>query len=327
MKARGVGVPTKTDSRRGYVVAAGVVVMAAIVLVMKRRSFAASSNFPAIVDVLVKYLPLALPAIVIFGVILYFEYRNPVRSASITGGRGRGEDIVWMLLAVPVTIFGTFWFSRGLKWIWEQPLSGISVDLGAYLPYVVVFLICLVIGDFLDWISHYLKHKVPLFWRFHEVHHSAIDLSVFSGSRVHLGEAFITRASTVIPFFMIGGNLPMTVAGYALVHLWYSRLQHANVRLHFGPLRHVFVSPQYHRMHHSIEPGDIDKNFAGMFPIWDRLFGTQVDDRNRFPDSGINDPEFPRARSRNPIEILRAYVAQTVYPLRTKSRSMADNPT
>jgi len=325
-----VGVQSKSRSRRPYFVAAGVVVVA-IVLAFEWRSLVAWIKFRSLFEglggVFVDYLPLTLPAVIALGVILFLERVFPVHGSSVTGGRALAEDVLWMLLVAPVAVFGTFWFARGVTWVFDHPLAGTSVDLTEYLPFAVVFVICFVLGDFINWFSHYLKHRVPLFWRFHSVHHSAINLSLFTDARVHVGEFFINRTLSVLPFFVIGGDATVAVPLYLVGRLWYARFEHANVRMNFGPLRHVLVSPQYHRMHHSIEARDVDMNFAGIFPIWDRLFGTQVDDRDRYPDTGINDPEFPRARSRNPIALLRAYGAQFLYPFRTTSRSMAGTPT
>ncbi len=314
-----MGVQSKSRSRRPYLVAAGVVVVA-IMLAFEWRSLVAwikfRSLFEGLGDVFVDYLPLTLPAVIALGVILFLERVFPVHRSSVTGGRALAEDMLWMLLVAPVAVFGTFWFSRGLRWVFDQPLAGASVDLTEYLPFAVVFVICFVLGDFLGWFTHYLKHNVPLFWRFHSVHHSAIDLSLFTDARVHVGEFLINRTVFVLPFFVIGGNVMVTVPLYLVGRLWYARFQHANIRTNLGPLRHVIVTPQYHRIHHSVEARDIDKNYAAVFTFWDRMFGTQVADWDRYPETGLNDPAFPRARSRNPIELLRTYGAQFLYPFR-----------
>jgi len=115
----------------------------------------------------------------------------------------------------------------------------------------------------------------------------------------------------------------ITVPIFVLARLWYARFLHANVRVNLGPLRHVIVSPQYHRLHHSLEARDIDMNYAGTFAFWDRMFGTQVPDSDRYPETGIHDPSFPRARSRTPLAVLRAYWAQTLYPFRTSNPKFA----
>jgi sterol desaturase/sphingolipid hydroxylase (fatty acid hydroxylase superfamily) len=264
----------------------------------------------------VDYLPLTVPALIALGVILVLERLIPAHRTSATGGRGLAEDMLWMLLVAPVAIFGTFWFARGLSWVFDHPLAGASVDLTEYLPFAVVFVICFVLGDFIGWFTHFLKHRVPLFWRFHSVHHSARDLSLFTDARVHVVEVFINRLISSLPFFVIGGDVVKTVPLYLVGRLWYARFYHANIRTNLGPLRHLIVSPQYHRVHHSIETGDGDKNYAAGLTCWDRIFGTQQSDCDRYPKTGLNDPTFPHARSLHPIELLRSYGAQVLYPFR-----------
>jgi sterol desaturase/sphingolipid hydroxylase (fatty acid hydroxylase superfamily) len=133
---------------------------------------------------------------------------------------------------------------------------------------------------------------------------------------VHFAEQFVNRTITVLPFFVIGGDAAAAVLWFALARLWYSRFVHSNIRTNLGPLRHVMVTPQYHRMHHSIEPGDTGKNLGSFLSIWDRMFGTMVRDYDRYPTSGIADPDFPRPVSRSPLELLRTFGAQVVYPFR-----------
>jgi sterol desaturase/sphingolipid hydroxylase (fatty acid hydroxylase superfamily) len=202
--------------------------------------------------------------------------------------------------------------------VFEHPLDHYRTNLSAYLPYSVVFVICFVLGDLLAWTYHYVKHKVPLFWRFHAVHHSAVDLSPFTDARVHLGEFFVTKTIAAAPFFVLGGNVTESVMLVLLARLWFARLIHANIRTNFGPLRHVMVTPQSHRIHHSVEARDGDRNFGAILTVWDRIFGTQVTDYARYPATGIDDPDFPMASSLSPTELFRTYGRQFVYPFRSK---------
>lgn len=319
MEPVGVGVQTKPRSRRTYVVVA-LAAAFAIVVAFEWQSILAwvkvNSLLNAVGDLFVDYLPLTVPGLIAFAVILVLERIIPVHRTSTTGGRSLAEDMLWMLMVAPVAVFGTFWFARGLRWVFDHPLAGVSVDLTEYLPFWVVFAICFVVGDLLGWWGHYLKHKVPLLWRFHAVHHSAIDLSLFTDARVHLGEFLTNRLITVLPFFLIGGDATTLVPLFLVGRLWYARFQHANIRTNLGPLRHVITTPQYHRLHHSVEARDVDKNFAPVFTFWDRMFGTQQADAHRYPVTGFHDPNYPWARSLHPIELLRSYGKQFIYPFR-----------
>jgi sterol desaturase/sphingolipid hydroxylase (fatty acid hydroxylase superfamily) len=263
-----------------------------------------------------RLLPVTVPTVLAFAALLLLERVIPARPQQGTVSRGFCEDVLWVVLYGPMIIFGAFWFGRAIGWLFQHPLAGASVNLQEHLPFAAVVVICFVLGDFLAWVHHYLKHRIPLLWRFHAVHHSALELNPFTDSRVHLAEYFVNMTVVALPFFMIGGDAAEAVVALSLARLWNARFHHANIRTNLGPLRHVIVSPQYHRMHHSIEPRDADKNLGAFFTIWDRIFGTRINDDHRYPDTGIADPSFPHSTSRSPIALLRTFCAQLAYPFR-----------
>ncbi len=144
------------------------------------------------------------------------------------------------------------WFST---WpIWVQALS--------------VF----VLSDFTAYWLHRAFHRGWL-WRVHAVHHSSRELDWLSAVRLHPLNELITRSVQVLPFYFLGFS-PMVLAGVAPFLSVYAILLHANVNWSFGPLRYVIASPAFHRWHHTSEAEGVDKNFAGLLPIWDLLFGT-----------------------------------------------------
>ena len=87
-----------------------------------------------------------------------------------------------------------------------------------------------------------------------------------------------------------------------------------NIKSNFGPLRYIFVTPQSHRVHHSIEPEFFDLNYGVTLCVWDRLFGTHSHTDHAYPETGIKDPSFPLETkykaSSMPIVLLR----QLFYP-------------
>src|SRR5687767_9748386 len=100
---------------------------------------------------------------------------------------------------------------------------------------------------------------------------------------------------------------------YLVIFLeWLARVHHANIRTNFGPLRHLLVPPQFHRVPHSIHPRHVDRNFAGVVTFWDRLFGTYWSDSDDYPDTGIDDDRFPfEQRTKG---VVRNWLAQNAYP-------------
>lgn len=122
------------------------------------------------------------------------------------------------------------------------------------------------------WTHRALHHYKPL-WRLHSVHHSSVRLDWLAGGRVHPAENLIGKLVQVSVIFWLGFS-PGVISAFSPLFGIYAVFLHANVRWDFGPLRWVLASPAYHRWHHSADPAALDKNFAGLFPVIDLIFGT-----------------------------------------------------
>lgn len=158
----------------------------------------------------------------------------------------------------------------------------------AEIPAGPQFLLALVIGDFLGYWAHRWFHGRRL-WRFHAVHHSSKDLDWLSSVRVHPVNGALGRVLRAVPLVLMGFS-PVIVAGYLPFLTFHAILLHANVSWTFGPLRYVLASPVFHRWHHSDEPDALGKNFGGLLPIWDLLFGTYYMPVGQKPQS-FGDPD------------------------------------
>ena len=145
---------------------------------------------------------------------------------------------------------------------------GPVVALPAWLQVVLI----VVLGDFIGYWVHRAFHSRRL-WKFHAVHHSSKDLDWLSSLRLHPVNDIVSRICQAVPFVLLGFS-PLVVAAYLPFLTFYAILLHANVSWTYGPLRQVFASPTFHRWHHANEEEALDKNFAGLFPEFDRLFGT-----------------------------------------------------
>jgi sterol desaturase/sphingolipid hydroxylase (fatty acid hydroxylase superfamily) len=145
------------------------------------------------------------------------------------------------------------------------------------------------LADFLGYWIHRLFHT-GAWWPFHAVHHSSEHLDWLSSVRVHpVNEAVDKLAPAVLILFL--GFDPTVTAGVAGFLTFYAIFLHADVDWDFGPLRSVVATPVFHRWHHSKDPQAIDKNFAGLLPLWDILFGTYYMPRDRLPqDFGATEP-------------------------------------
>jgi len=130
-----------------------------------------------------------------------------------------------------------------------------------------------VLADLAGYGAHLALHRVPVLWRFHRVHHQATELSWLDAWRQHPVDFVVQGLAVGIPGALLGASLTDVVAVVLLRKLWTSFL-HADVRFRFGWLEWLVATPAFHRVHHSADRADYDRNFAGTFPLWDVLFGT-----------------------------------------------------
>ncbi|TWO69788.1 sterol desaturase family protein [Caenimonas sedimenti] len=139
----------------------------------------------------------------------------------------------------------------------------------------LVLLGAIVLDFFVYWF-HRMQHAVPLLWAFHSTHHANRSLNGV-GSYHHPLEDVLRIPFMMLPLALtIEIEAPQLAFVSAFVATW-GFVNHMDTHLHFGPLlRNVFADPWYHRVHHSLATEHYDKNFAGTFSLWDRLFGTQV---------------------------------------------------
>lgn len=138
------------------------------------------------------------------------------------------------------------------------------------------------IGVLVDYWGHRLFHQVPRLWRIHAIHHSPEKIDWLAAARLHPFDGVIQKLAGPAIVAMLG--FPHgAVAGHAAFLAIYPIFLHANVRWGYGPLRWVIASPAYHRWHHASDTEALDKNFSGIFPWLDRLFGTAYFPKDRHP--------------------------------------------
>jgi len=158
------------------------------------------------------------------------------------------------------------------------------------------FLLYLLVFDLVNYWLHRAQHQFGWWWALHALHHSQRQMTMWSDNRNHLLDDVLRAAVFALLARFIGVEPGQFVALVALSQLMES-LQHANVRLWFGPLlERVLVSPRFHRLHHAIGIGHESggrgtlggHNFAVLFPVWDMLFGT-ANFELRFDATGVRD--------------------------------------
>ncbi len=193
------------------------------------------------------------------------------------------------------------------------PLLAGHLALGAYwpgqLPFWAQLLLAIVIADFGITLVHYLSHRYYFLWKLHAVHHSVRRLYGFNGWMKHPLHLLLEAAGGMLPLLLLG--IPESVMGVlAFAVAIQLLLQHANVDMRMGPLRHVFAWAPLHRFHHMKYGTAGDVNFGLFFTCWDRLLGTRFDApdyRMTGADLGIGSrPDYPVAYAAQLIEPFRA---------------------
>lgn len=138
--------------------------------------------------------------------------------------------------------------------------------------------LAVLILDLAIWLQHLVTHKVPLFWRFHRVHHADRDMDVTTGFRFHPVEILASMGLKIGLVYLLGPSA-LAVLVFEILLSGTALFNHANLALP-GPLdralRLVLVTPDMHRVHHSIHREEHDSNFGFALSFWDRLFGTYV---------------------------------------------------
>lgn len=138
------------------------------------------------------------------------------------------------------------------------------------------WVVTILLLDLVKYATHRMFHSVPLLWRVHQVHHSDPDFEVSTGLRAHPLETVLTQGAALLA--ILAFRLPAAaVLAAELMACAQSFFQHANASLPKSleeALRPWLVTPDWHRIHHSMNEADQRHNLGEIFPWWDRLFGT-----------------------------------------------------
>ncbi|HEX4327525.1 MAG TPA: sterol desaturase family protein [Burkholderiales bacterium] len=168
-------------------------------------------------------------------------------------------------------------------------------------PWLIQFLLAIIVADFAEWFIHRAFHKVPFLWRFHSIHHSSKALDWIAGSRSHFIDDILVRGFILVPL-MLAFSQNVIVAYLVFVTL-HATWTHCNFSPNAKWLEKYLVMPRYHHWHHSSQKEAIDKNFAIHFPWIDKLLGTSY-----FPE------EWPEQYGLDAEEIPRGFIRQTYQP-------------
>lgn len=205
-------------------------------------------------------------------------------------------------IAAMAVLFLPIYFLLGRSLAMEDVLKGYGPL--AQLPIWKQGLIAIVVGDFFGYWVHRLNHSRQL-WDYHAIHHSAEVMDWLTAVRIHPVNDMIAKVAQASPVLLLGLS-PLSAELYVPFLSAYVALIHANISWTYGPFRYWFASPAFHRWHHTREKEGHGKNFAGLFPIFDVIFGTFYMPKGQQPRNfGLDGAFMPDS-----------FKAQMLYPFR-----------
>ena len=146
------------------------------------------------------------------------------------------------------------------------------------LPLWLEIVVVVLIFDFAIWLQHLITHKIPVLWRLHRVHHADVDMDVTTAIRFHPVEIALSMLLKIGLVYLLG-PAAVAVVLFEIILNGTAMFNHSNLALPGWldrPLRKVLVTPDMHRVHHSVHRHEHDSNYGFSLSVWDRIFGTYI---------------------------------------------------
>ncbi len=146
----------------------------------------------------------------------------------------------------------------------------------ASVPLWLNVLLSVVFLDFVIYVQHVVFHRVPLLWKLHRMHHADLDIDVTTGTRFHPIEILLSMIVKIGAVFVLGVS-PVAIVIFEIVLNASAMFNHSNAKLALPVddwLRKLIVTPDMHRVHHSVIPRETHSNFGFFLSVWDRMFST-----------------------------------------------------
>ena len=210
----------------------------------------------------------------IFGLMAIWEVIADRRELTTSKGRRWVGNI--SLVALDTLIVRVLFPTAALGMASMVQALGWGVFNTLSIPYWAAVAISVAVLDFAIYLQHVVFHALPTLWRLHMVHHADIDLDVTSGSRFHPIEIVLSMLIKLAVISVLGPPL-LGVLIFEVVLNALAMFNHANARIPLAAdrvLRWVIVTPDMHRVHHSVERPEYNTNFGFNLSCWDRLLGT-----------------------------------------------------
>lgn len=214
----------------------------------------------------------------IFAVMALWEIAAPRRARALPR-RGRwltnlGLSVASaVLVALMKTVLGVAAVLAAL----DAAERGIGLLNALAWPLWAEVMLAFLVLDFAIWLQHLASHKIPILWRLHRVHHADRDFDVTTAIRFHPIEIGLSMLFKIVVVYALGAPA-LAVVIFEIVLNGAAMFNHANIRLGSADrwLRLAVVTPDMHRVHHSIDRREHDANYGFNLSVWDRLLGTYV---------------------------------------------------
>lgn len=206
-------------------------------------------------------------SLAVLGLILVAERVRPAQRRPLVS-RGARQDVLYTVLHATLGALLITALSLSFQEVIRRVLPWIVLPRMGMVPHGLAVAAIFLGMDACNWLVHLANHRVRVLWRFHELHHSQEDLNALSVFRTHPLIA-VSYLLALVPGVLLLANGALSVT-LLVIYGGIVALAHSNTNLGFGPLRRVFVSPNYHRIHHRLM-GAQDVNLGFALTIWDQL--------------------------------------------------------
>lgn len=306
----------RTRSRlasRVYLPACSIAAVAAVLVVIGLSDGWGGASFGGALKNL-RIVLIGPATLAVLGVFLIVERLRPAQRRSILA-RGHRHDLLYAVLNASLVAPLVAAMALSFSHLARTAIPWIVLPRFGPVPRWVAIALIFVAMDGMNWLAHLGNHRVRMLWRFHELHHSQEDMNVLTVFRTH-PLIHVSYLIALLPGIVLlaNGALPtilLVIYGATVA------FAHSNTNLGFGPLERIFVSPNFHRIHHKLD-GPQDVNLGFVLTIWDQLAR-----RAMFPtaetirtDTGLPGRPLAVEQAGSSPRHLAVFLAQLVAPFR-----------
>lgn len=181
----------------------------------------------------------------------------------------------FIILVLPVQISLSIAVFVVSRWT-ETSTEGVLYRLPISTNSVLLFIVAIVMLDFFDYLYHFMMHNTPHFWRFHQVHHSDMNVDISTTLREHPGETFIRVSYSILVILIVGAS-PWILVLKQFIQSISNLLSHSTIKLPKkinNVISMIFVTSNTHHVHHHFQLPHTNSNYGNVLTICDRLFST-----------------------------------------------------